>query len=844
MKRFYILIVIICSVITAKAQFGVGGGSKITGRISGTVIDSLTKKPLDYATVGLFITGGKTPITGVLTDDKGNFKLDNVKAGTYKLAITFIGYPSKIIDPVKTTDAKPDINIGTVVVAPSAKALKEVVIAGQAALVENHIDKIVYNAEKDLTAAGGNATDLLKKVPLVSVDLDGNVSVRGDANVRVLINGKPSGAVGSNVADVLKSIPADQIKNVEVITSPSAKYDAEGSAGIINIITKKKDVQGVSGSLSGGVGTRQNSGNLNLNIKKNRLSITTNLGTFFGWPQTSTTAFQVLNTTDNTITNSQSGTSKTSRHAYIGQGGLDYDFNGYNNFASTIRLNSVNFHIDGAADGYNLLNKVQNMFSTSSNSKTSIGGFDWNNDYTHKFKKEGHEISIAGQWSHNNASNNYTSLYTGTTGQNELGDNSGISNEYTLQTDYTLPVTKTFKLETGAKTIFRDITSDYEVQNQLNLPGSDAYVNNPARSNIYDYNQNVYAGYAVFDFTFKHGWATKFGTRYENTAIKGRSESASQGLAPFNQTYGTVVPSIIVSKSLSATQTVKASYTKRITRPSLTFLNPFLNASNIFNQSVGNPQLAPEVSHNFELNYSTFIKTSVINLSVFYKRTNDIIESYVTRLPYTYTINGATRTDTVSRTINGNVGANNSIGSSFFGSINPIKALTFRTSINVFTYHVNLYPQFDGLTTQTGTYWQYNAFVSGSATLGKGVTAETFLILNSPRRTFQGESPSFSIIVLALRKQIFNKKASIGLTAIDPFKETKYFNSKANNGAFTQTSSFGLPFRSFGINFSYTFGKLSFNTQNKKGVNNDDLKQGDQNGQQGGAGGSPTGGGR
>ncbi|MDB5108981.1 MAG: TonB-dependent receptor, partial [Mucilaginibacter sp.] len=270
MKRIIILITIFCSILSAKAQMvaGTGGGSALVGRISGTVIDSVTRQPMEYTTISIFRSTGKAPINGVLTDTKGNFKLDNVHPGVYRIEVSFVGYPTKVVNNVTTTPSKLDKNMGAILVSPSSKALKEVQVTGSKALVENRIDKIVYNAEKDLTAAGGNATDVLQKVPLVAVDINGNVSVRGDGNVRVLINGKPSGSTASNLADVLKSIPADQIKSIEVITSPSAKYDAEGTAGIINIITKSSNISGFSGSVSAGVGTRQNNGNVSLNYNK------------------------------------------------------------------------------------------------------------------------------------------------------------------------------------------------------------------------------------------------------------------------------------------------------------------------------------------------------------------------------------------------------------------------------------------------------------------------------------------------------------------------------------------------------------------------------------------------
>src|SRR3569833_362737 len=291
MKRLFTLIIILCSFITAKAQYGVGGGSTIVGKVQGTLVDSVTKQPLSYASVALFRATGKTPINGVLTDDKGGFKIDGVKPGDYKIRITYVGYPEKFVGGVTTTDSKPDKVMGQILVAGSAKSLKEVSVTAQAPLIENKIDKIVYNAEKDHTAAGGNATDVLQKVPLVAVDINGNVSLRGDNNVRVLINGKPSGATSASLSDVLKTIPADQIKSIEVITSPSAKYDAEGSAGIINIITKQKNMSGISGSVSGGVGTRQYNGNINLNYNKNRFSLSMNVGGNYTWPQTSLTGF-------------------------------------------------------------------------------------------------------------------------------------------------------------------------------------------------------------------------------------------------------------------------------------------------------------------------------------------------------------------------------------------------------------------------------------------------------------------------------------------------------------------------------------------------------------------------
>jgi outer membrane receptor protein involved in Fe transport len=858
MKRILILFAIICSVIAAKAQIGIGGGSSIVGRISGSVIDSVTKKPLDYATVSIFRSGGKAPINGVLTDEKGNFKLDGIHPGKYKITIVFVGYPAKTIDPIVTTPAKPDNNMGLIRIAPSSKLLKEVSVVGQAPLVESRIDKIVYNAEKDLTSAGGNATDVLQKVPLVNVDINGNVSIRGDQNVRVLINGKPSGAMSASLSDVLKTIPADQIKTIEVITSPSAKYDAEGTAGIINIVTKQKNVSGISGSVSGGIGTRQNNGNFNLNYNKNRFSLSANLGGNLTWPQTSLTTFdQTINTPAIPATATTAATAASDLHNYntssstikrygaIGSINANYDFNSFNNIASTFRLNEGGFNTNGTGT-YNQMNLLDNslsqIYTGSTYSHNHFGGFDWSIDYTHKFKKEGHEISVSGQWSHSVTNTDYQNRFTAIN-PNQNGDNDGTNNEYTLQLDYTLPISKVLKLEAGGKTIQRRINSNYDIFS-TNYTGGDV-VRDSLNSNLYDYNQNVYAGYAVLTFTLPKNYSILAGSRLEYTAIKGDPQDPYQSqrsalyqvLEPFTSDYYTYIPSLTLQKKIGASNTIKLSYSKRIQRPSLTFLNPFINRSNEENQTVGNPHLGPETSSTVELNYNTFIKSSVLNFSVYYKHTNNLVEGIA--LPITDVINKDTIHGT--RTTYTNVGNNNSIGASFFGSVNPIKILTIRTSVNVFTYDPNPTGASAAQASQTGTYFQYSLFGSGSLTFNSGLVMELFGFENSPRRTIQGTNPSFGIYAFGIRKQFNNKRSSIGLNTVQPFSKYKYFDQSISSPIFSQTSSTAFPFRSFGITFSHSFGKLSFSNpqQPKKGVNNDDLKQGDQGGQQGG--GPPTG---
>ncbi|MGB4775312.1 MAG: outer membrane beta-barrel family protein, partial [Daejeonella sp.] len=394
-------------------------------------------------------------------------------------------------------------------------------------------------------------------------------------------------------------------------------------------------------------------------------------------------------------------------------------------------------------------------------------------------------------------------------------------------------------IETGLKGISRNITSDYDIQNQT----AGVFETNPLRSNVFDYSQDVFSAYGVLGAALKNSWSIKVGGRVELTDIEGSSQNVNAGLQPISQNYTSFVPSFILSKGFKNFQTVKLSYTKRIQRPSLQFLNPFRNISSVYSQSVGNPELSPEIAQTLELGYSTFVKTTVINASIYYKRTDNIIESFSTPIEYTYTDDsGQQKTVTANLTSFANIGENNSIGASLFGSVNPIKILTLRGNINAYTYGVSPGNQFNGNASQSNnkTYLLYNAFLSGSVKLKGGISAETFFILNAPRRTFQGENPAFNMWVLGVKKEILKKKGSIGFNMIDPFNERKNFRTNINNGTLVQSSNFALPFRSFGVNFSWNFGKLNFNAQPKKkrGVNNDDLKQGDGGQGQGGTGGN------
>jgi len=827
MKKPILLITLfILFSFASHAQFPGMGGSKtpkLKGKINGELIDSLSNEEVGYATIVLKRSGKEKEINGILSEDDGGFKLEDVTVGTYDLYISFLGYEEKIIRGVELTKKKPDVNLGKIVFVQNNFILDEVEVTADRALIENKVDKIVYNAENDASISGGDAADVLRKVPMLSVDLDGNVSMRGSQNVRILINGKPSGMFSTNVADALKMFPADQIQKVEVITSPGAKYDGEGTAGIVNIITKKGNVEGIAGSFDVSVGTRQNSLVSNLNAGKGRFGSSASVSVYQSLPADGISEFtRVDDIGSGVITLSQIGTTNTSRLGFSGSVSAFYDFNAFNAINTSITYRGFGFDVEGVSDGsitgdplapdilWNRSNFGDNLFS----------GYDWNTDFTKKFEdNEDREFSIAYQLSGNIQNQDYTVTQTGAPSfiRDENLFNDGDNLEQTIQFDYVHPFENKMKLEVGAKTVLRNIISDSKFS--LFNPATNNYdLIDQSRSQIFEYGQDVYAGYAQLNFSIK-----KFqfitGLRYETTDIEGRIDDGS---LPFDQAYSNWLPNFTISRGLKNFQNIKFSYTQRIQRPSLYFINPFNNTVDQVNVTMGNPQLGPEVADQYELSYNTFIKGVGIFSSAYYKVTNDIIESIL----------GLDQNNITINTFD-NVGTNKSVGLNLF-STKSFNSLTIRGGGNIFTYNGS--GVINGVSLERQTY-EYNVFFGGEYTITPTIKADFFGFFNSPRRGLQGDQASFSIYGFGARKEF--KKWSIGVKIIEPFMRDKFFNSSQSGQNFTQDVVFSIPFRSFGINARYKFGKVDFKERQSK-IKNDDLKSGQQGG--GGNGGNFGGG--
>ncbi len=796
--------------------------------LSGFITDSTSNKMVEFANVVLYSKATNKALDGVMADEKGYFTLSKIAPGSYKVQVSFLGFTDKILDNIRLEKGQ-ELNLGTITLRPSVQTLKEVTVTAQKAMIEEKVDRLVYNAEKDITAKGGDASDVLKKVPMLTVDLDGNVSLRGSQNIRVLINNKPSTIMASSVADALKQIPADMIKTVEVITSPSAKYDAEGSGGIINIVTKKNNLEGLTLNIDSGVGNRASNLGLNGNYRRGKIGFSlSGFGRAF-YNKSISSLNQSTFAEDGTILRTSQNTEGFD-NGLFGQYalGFDYDISKNQSLTAGVRYGVRNLSRDQDLETNLYANNVftSNLFRNVDNQDLS-NTVDVNLDYLRTFKPQ-QEWSISTQYSRNNLTNNFEAdVLAGdesdiTNREKNINDN--INQEVTIQTDYTHPVGKNQLFEVGGKTIFRSVLSDYSYL----LAGSTGnYTLDPSQpAGSLDYNQNVGAGYASYTYTTANKYSVKVGARYEHTAIDAKTQSngdMSQNIAIPN--YSNLVPSINVSKTLKSGTTLKAAYNRRIQRPGLQQLNPNVNTANTQNITVGNPALSPELTDNFELGISTNIKKTYLNVALFSRLTDNAISRVSS--PYD-SITGAIITTYE------NIGSQRAYGTNVFGNIN----LTSNWSINggIDLYYSFLEGQTTGLDGTSLTVKNSGLNTSGrlmtQVTLPKGWGIQGFSFFRGSMVQLQGTQSGFKMYSLGVKKDFADKKGSVGLAAENFVTRGMLITSESTSPVFNQTSKTRLLNQGVKVTFSYKIGKMSFDTPRRKtrSVNNDDVKAGEDSG--------------
>jgi len=773
-----------------------------TYSFKGKIIDADTKKPLTNCTVNL-LDAKMIATKSTQTDEEGIFSLNKLPSRNITITIEFIGYGvvrrNITVKSAKQTD--------TIEVHKKVKAMNEVVVTGKKKLIENKIDRLVYNVDQDVTSQGSVASDVLKKVPQVTVDADGNVELLGNPSILFLINGKPSSMFGSNPAEALQSIPTSQIDRIEVMTTPPAKYQSSGTGGIINIVLKKSNLEGYNGVLNVSAGTRLENGSLNCNYKKKSFSanafISGNDQLTGKMPNGSTRNSQ--NTNGNAVL-VQGGRTDFGRNSYKAGAGIEWNLTKTDILSATLGTDGFSKNTKGnmAQEQYNynltntLLSDVNTLRYLENDIKEST--VETNITYHKDLGKNDRSIEFSFENSTDHIHNYYYQTQASLMGINPFAGsysrNPGRESENNWAVDYTHPFGEDISVETGFRYTNQNIISSANVftllanSNTFNLDSLQSYQSN--------YKRNIYAGYVSASYTLWDWLDVKSGIRYEYTQSKAWYNNSGNVSIP---DYGNLAPSLVLLHKFKHSLSIKLAYSYRIERPDFEDLNPFMNLSDPNNITTGNPNLKPEIGNNFQLVFNkSFDNGGNLNAALFCNHNSPDIKPYTT-FYQTYKIGDSTYSN-VAITTRADISAETRIGVNISGSM-PIGNLTIRP--NIMLYNRHLVNPFDSPKISDG--FGCKSSINLTYALSKTWVFETFGNYNLGMH-WQGRMPSSYGYTFATKKQFWKNKGSLGVIIVNAFdkyvRQTYEVDAKniVTNGYKNQ------PYQSFGIVFSYKFGAL------------------------------------
>lgn len=802
---YKLLTLIILGALPGNVVAQTGGSIKVTG----AVIDSASTKGVPYATVILLKNQKKIATT--TTDTSGKFELKSILPGQYTAELSSVGYKVKLVS-VSVTQNKVEQNIGVFSLSLQKGAVGAVTVTSQKALIEDKGDRLVYNAEKDISNAGGTAADVLRKVPSLTVDLDGNVQMRGNSNIKVLINGKPSAMMARNLADALKQMPANSIKSIEVITSPGAKYDAEGSAGVINIITKK-GLQGFNGSVNAAAGNLNRNVGTSLNFKKNKIgvSLSANAYQYRNKFENNMVRTTILNGQPLNILNQNNIADNTGTGGY-GEMSFDYDIDSTSRINLAMNVWGGNFPNNSTMFyGLTDLSGIPlQAFKNESRFRNPYGNGQLDLGYTKTFKRPSQEFSLLGQFSR--MPDNYRSetdrFIEDKISYRQQSTNNSRNKEYTIQSDYTHPFTikmkrdtVSLKLEVGTKAILRDIGSEYRLLQSMD--GNVPFIVDPGQSNDFKYKQQVFSGYTSLRIETKKKWSLNMGGRFEQTHIDGKFITTGTLI---NNKYNNFIPSVTLSKGIKK-HNIKVSYTQRITRPMIWVLNPWVNINDPKNVQTGNPYLNPELSHAVELVHGVSTeKGTSINTSLYFRGTNNAIE-------YLQTVND----EGVSLIKPQNIGVRKAYGVNVNISGKPAKNWDLNGGADI--RYVDLSSP---STNQSNNGIVYNTNLNSTYKIGKNYTVQANGSFGSGWISLQGTNSGFYWYGFSVKRTFLKEKASISLTANNPFNSGIYQTGKQSGPTFTSESNSFYYNRQVRVAFEWKFGQMNAGGKQSKKITNDD----------------------
>ena len=779
--------------------------------VKGLLMDETLGENEPFATVRVFKAGkSEKPVAMFLTDENGQFSQEIKGKGQFDIVFSSVG--KEDLRKTVALEGKGVLNLDTLYIKENATMLKGVEIVAQKPLVKMEVDKMSYNVAEDEDSKSNTVLDMLRKVPMVTVDGQDNITVNGSSSFKVYVDGMPNVMFSSNPSMVFKSMPATAVKSIEVVTNPGAKYDAEGAAGVLNIIMNKQDpnaaqsMNGYNGTVRASAGTKQLGGSVFINGQQGKLTYSANVMTSYNKPGTTETELEQLQ--DNGNSQLMKSTSDVKTPFTMGSLTLGYQIDSMSVLNLTAQVNSMSIKSNGNStttiDGYSNGNSFS--YGSTTDMKNSRTSFNGSIDYQRFFNQDHTKsLSLTYQLNYSPATTETTNLFNTESSiidlANRYSENKNKTTNHTFQLDYSMPLGKGQTLSFGGKLQLHNASSDakYYVK--------DVY--DPSSSSDYEYKNSILAGYGEYAGNFNK-LGIKAGLRYEYTWQDveyhlGNGED-------FKKNYGSLVPTASLQYTLSQGSNLGLTYNMRISRPGISYLNPYVDKSNPIALTYGNPELDVEKNHNFSLVYNLFTPKLMVNLNLHHNFVDNAISQY-----------SFYDSDDLLNTTYGNVVKRHQTGLN--GYVNYLMTKDTRLFFNGGLNYVDL--RSDALD-QKNSGWTFNAMVGLQQTLPWDLKLSAFAITSTKSYTLQGWSGGFNLITASLTKSLLKDKLSLSVSGLIGLNSGGNINIESYNSGkdFTSHTNVKVPISGVTFTVSYTFGNTKLKTkQHTSRVENDFIEQ-------------------
>lgn len=768
-------------------------------RVDGTVMDGETNSPMEFANASLLTPSDSSLVAGATSDANGSFSIA-ATPGNYILKVQFISYAPRY-RKITLSESRPTVNVGSITLLPDSEILSEVVVTGQKDQMQLELDKRIFNVSANLQNVAANASEILDNLPSVAVDVEGNVSLRGNSNVRILVNGKPSGLVGISSPDALRQLQGDLIERIEVITNPSARYDAEGSAGIINIILKKEREHGLNGSFVLNTGYPQNFGfSTNLNYRKGRFNVFGSYG--INYRENPGGGFDDRISRDTLFTFIENDRLRTGT-SYNYRFGTDFTINDKNMISLSVmsRISDEDNFTDITYFDRTTSRGLINNTLRKELQEEADNNLEYQLNYKKEFNGNGHELTAQFQFRDNTetelSSIDSANLLLDTPLKLfQRSSTDELDRNVLMQLDYVYPFKKGKKFEAGYRGTLREIANDYIVEQ---IDGSGGFFTLPNFSNKFTYNEDVHALYSIYENKMVK-WGYQVGLRVEQTNITTFQRETNE---TNYKDYLNAFPSAFVTYNLDNMRTLQASYSRRLSRPRFWYLNPFSSYSDPRNIRTGNTDLNPEYTDSYELGVLNNLKKSSVYVGGYYRYSTGVIDRIQTSVDGINTISTPR-----------NIGIENAYGIEANFSTDPTDWLNLNGNANF--YRAITKGRYNDITLDRDTYTA--RFRLNSKIKINKIDFQVSGNYMAPERQTQGTRKSLYYMDLGANMDVMKGKGTINLSVRDLFNSRKYRGTTITSN-FTESSKFQWRSRQIRLSFSY---RLNQKKKRERGGQRDD----------------------